>query len=98
MASACVTPQEYIPLRFRGSPIAEPCWLVDVHGPVCVCLQFLEAELKQSYAGKNYVVKNGLLELEKLYRKCINESADLAALWSDVTVLLVSLAAWGHAC
>jgi hypothetical protein len=51
--------------------------------------QFLEAELKQSYATKNFTVKSGLLELEKLYRSRIDEQPDMAALWADVTVLLV---------
>lgn len=52
--------------------------------------QFLEVELKQSYATKNFTLKNALLELEKQYRQYIAQDPAMAALWADVTVLLVS--------
>ena len=39
--------------------------------------QKLEAELKQSYATKNYTLKSGLLDIEKRFRSFIYASQDV---------------------
>eukprot|EP00955_Chlamydomonas_euryale_P044610 352927-Chlamydomonas_euryale.AAC.6 len=56
------------------------------------CRQRLEAELKQSYATKNFTLKSGLLEMEKAHRARFQGSAagaDVEDLWSDINSLLV---------
>jgi hypothetical protein len=40
----------------------------------------LEAELKQSYATKNFTLRDGLLEIEKNYRDFIHQSKDVEVL------------------
>jgi hypothetical protein len=42
-----------------------------------MCVQRLEAELRQSYQTKNYTLKNGLLEIEKEYHDFIHARADV---------------------
>ena len=39
--------------------------------------QRLEVELKQSYATKNFSLRDGLLEIEKNYRDFIHQSEDV---------------------
>lgn len=39
--------------------------------------QRLEVELKQSYATKNFTLRDGLLEIEKNYRDFIHQSEDV---------------------
>jgi hypothetical protein len=61
--------------------------------PVMHWLKFLEAELKASYATKNFTIKNALLELEKRHRAAIDADGAMQALWADVAELLVSTSA-----
>ncbi|KAL6764159.1 hypothetical protein V8C86DRAFT_1677915 [Haematococcus lacustris] len=51
-------------------------------------VQRLEAELKQSYASKNFTLKSGLLEIEKRYRDAIYGREELEELWGEVTLLI----------
>lgn len=51
-------------------------------------VQRLEVELKQSYATKNFTLKNGLLDIEKRYRDLIVTDTGVQELWGDVMVLL----------
>lgn len=54
--------------------------------------QFLEGELKQTYSSKNFALKAKLLDLSKKFREQIDSDVNVAALWSDVEVLLVRTA------
>ncbi|GAX82274.1 hypothetical protein CEUSTIGMA_g9703.t1 [Chlamydomonas eustigma] len=51
-------------------------------------VQKLEAELKQSYATKNFTLRDGLLEIEKNYRDFIHQSEDVEELWGEIMHLL----------
>ena len=51
------------------SPLLYSLWFV-------LWAQRLEAELKQSYATKNFTLRDGLLEIEKRYRAFIYKSED----------------------
>ena len=55
-------------------------------------MQVLQAELKQSYATKNFALKSGMLELEKKYRDLVYGCEAVQDLWAEVTWLMVR---WG---
>ena len=46
--------------------------------------QRLEGELRQSYATKNFTLRSGLMEIEKVYRDYIESKEEVNELWGKI--------------